>query len=161
MTVKVELTNGGFALVDDEDEASIAGYAWHRAGRGKNTYAVTRISGRTVYMHRRILSAPKGVLVDHENLDGLDNRRCNIRLCSKSGNSANRGLLATNKSGFKGVRYLPKSGRWQARIKVNGRSLHLGNWYAPEHAAGAYDEAAAEHFAEFARFNFGPFDDVP
>src|SRR5688572_14268873 len=87
---EIPLTRGYVALVDSGDVASVAPYRWHvdlriRGGQPFG-YAASIQGGRKVYMHRLILGAPRGMDVDHENRDGLDNRRCNIRVATRSQN---------------------------------------------------------------------------
>ena len=104
-------------------------------------------------MHRFIIGAPKGVLVDHKNGDGLDNRRENLRFCSASQNQMNRGKTVRNKTGFKGV-FWGSNHRWQAQISCCGIKFHLGSWTDPEDAAAIYDIAAQQFHGKFARLNF-------
>ena len=105
-------------------------------------------------MHRLILDAPEGALVDHQNRNGWDNRRCNIRLASAAGNCHNRWSGKSNTSGFKGVSRHSRDGIWKAQIQVNGKKIYLGLYSAPEAAARAYDEAAQKYYGDFAWLNF-------
>ena len=101
-------------------------------------------------MHRVITGYP---LVDHINGDGLDNRRANLRAATATQNNQNR-RPSLSRSGFKGVTKSSKSNGWYARIRVNGKLIHLGCYPDPTSAARAYDAAALEHFGEFAWPNF-------
>lgn len=93
--------------------------------------------------------------IDHENGIPGDDRLDNLRPATPGQNQANRGLLASNTSGFRGVSFHRRTGRWRASICVDRRQVHLGHFATPEAAAVAYDAAAREHFGEFARLNFG------
>lgn len=93
---------------------------------------------------------PEGDL-DHINGNSRDNRIANLRPCDDSQNQANRKLSSLNTSGFKGVCWNAKSGKWQAGIKVRGKSYHLGLFTDPAEAHAAYLKAAHEFFGEFAR----------
>jgi hypothetical protein len=103
-------------------------------------------------MHRELLQALTGTLVDHEDGNGLNNQRGNIRIASRSQNMFNRRLNKNNASGFKGVE---KCGnRWRARIRFDTRSFHIGLFREKETAARAYDDSALILFGEFAGLNF-------
>ncbi len=158
---KIILTQGKTALVDDDDFDRLCAHRWyaHKSRTGSAWYAHRNISigGKqtTILMHREILGFPDGQ-VDHVNMDGLDNRKQNIRKASHSLNNANRvKLKRSTASKFKGVQFSKKRGRWQAQIGVNGKDVWLGYFNTEEEAARAYDEAAALAFGDFARANFG------
>lgn len=105
-------------------------------------------------MHRLILGASKGDPdVDHVDGDGMNNRRSNLRVASRSQNMGNqRTRCGAKTSRFKGVSLLP-NGRWHAQIKVNGKTKFLGAYAEETDAATAYDRAARAAFGEFARTN--------
>src|SRR5262249_32638796 len=113
-----------------------------------------------IQMHRMILDAPPGTLVDHWNGDGLDNRRCNLRFATYPQQQRNHPRHhrpgQRPPSRFKAVRRPAhsKENPWRARIRVNGQQSHLGVFATEEEAARAYDRAARHHFGEFARLNF-------
>lgn len=134
-------------------------YRWY-AIRYRNglTYARHITAGKSFYMHNLIMGY---VGIDHENGNGLDNRRRNLRPASKSENGANAGKRGHSSSRLKGV-YLSRrvngsqGGRpWYALISPRGTRLYLGSFETEESAAEAYDKAALEHFGEFALTNKG------
>jgi hypothetical protein len=153
--IEIPLTNGGCALIDDQDEALVSLYRWYRERHSKTFYAMTnaghgRKDRRTIRMHRLI--RPDIPRIDHRNGNGLDNQRGNLRPCSSAQNHQNiRDLYANNKSGFKGVRF--DRGKWIASIVVDGKKKFLGNFASAEQASAAYDLAAKEFFGEFAAPN--------
>lgn len=116
----------------------------------KTVYARTKINGRNVYLHR--LLCPEWEYVDHADGDGLNNCRSNLRDGTEFRNNANSTTRSGNPSGFKGV-YRSSSGKWVARIGVNGKQIYLGIYGTPEEAAYAYDQAAVSHFGEYAKTN--------
>lgn len=154
MTVEIPLTQGRVALIDDEDLPLVSGRKWNALKRNHTFYAAcTARAGEvgitSILMHRLILSATPGQLVDHADGNGLNNQRSNIRLCTTHQNSVNRKPLGKH-SQYKGIRITP-SGTWQAAI---GRE-HLGTFLDERDAAKAYDDAARARYGEFARLNFG------
>ena len=104
-----------------------------------------------VLMHRYLLQANPGERVDHQDGNGLNNRRENIRKATSSQNGMNARAQVGGSSKFKGV-WRPT--RWRAEIRVNYKTIHLGSFATEEEAAHAYDEAARRLFGEFARVNF-------
>lgn len=106
-------------------------------------------------LHRVIMgmSTKNNLYVDHINGNTLDNRKSNLRVCSRNENARNKKTQSNNVSGYKGVCYRKDKGIYQARIWLNGTNRHLGFFINPEDAHNAYCVAAAEHFGEFARFN--------
>lgn len=89
--------------------------------------------------------------IDHVDNNKLNNAIGNLRLATKSQNSANCKRFVTNKSGYKGVYYSDDVGKYRATIRVNKKSIHLGYFSDPEIAHSVYLEAATEYFGEFAR----------
>jgi len=89
--------------------------------------------------------------IDHANGDRGDNRWCNLRLASPSGNARNAGVRRDNTSGFKGVSLKKATGRWSAALQVDGKRKALGYFDTPEEAAQAYARAAQHYYGEFAR----------
>jgi hypothetical protein len=151
---KIPLSRGKFALVDYDDWENIAAYRWHTNASG---YAVR--SGDRVYMHREILRAGAGEMVDHINHDKLDNRRANLRFVSEHQSHGNMRPQKRGRSRFKGVFAVSGAkGRagsrpWRAQINQNGKSVYLGVFGTEEDAALAYNEAARAYFGECAWLN--------
>ncbi len=105
-------------------------------------------------MHRVIMVPSAGLIVDHINQNGLDNRRANMRLCTQSENKRNRASRPGSSSQFLGVSRSKRSTKWLATIRVGGQHIHLGYHADEADAARAYDAAALEYFGQFANPNF-------
>lgn len=154
----IPLTRGLFATVDDEDYDALSRYRWyaHRCPNQDYFYARCGLpyNGGTkqVLMHRMILGlTDPRVGVDHINRNTLDNRRCNLRLASKSENGGNTLKRSDNKSGFKGVSWHRAAQKWIAQTQKNGNRIYLGLYDTPEQAYEAYCKAAPQVHGEFAR----------
>ena len=146
--MKIPLLNGGFALIDSADYPLVSKYKWRsHLDRGR-PYA--RAPGHLL-MHRVILSAKRGEVVDHINHDSLDNRRSNIKIATHSASNHNRVLR--NKLGFRGVRHV--DGGYAAEISNYKKREHLGFYLNIKDAARAYDAAAIRIYGEHAVTNFG------
>lgn len=147
----ISLTNGEFAIVDEEDYDELSRLTWHRGDRDYVVHTVG-LDGATrqLLMHRVVARAPHDVLVDHWDGNRLDNRKSNLRDATYRQNAQNRAPI--NGRRFKGI--FPFRGRWKARIKFEGKNIYLGIYDTEEIAAKAYDHAAARLFGEFARLNF-------
>lgn len=157
----VPLSQGKVAIIDADDAEKVLAFKWTAMESYPGLwYAYRKDDRKSILLHRFIMGAPDEVGVDHWNGDGLDNRRENLRLATESQNGANRGLQSNNSSGFKGVVFHRRCGRWQARIKVQGKTISLRYHDTPEKAAHAYDKAARKFFGEFAYLNFPDDEDV-
>jgi hypothetical protein len=156
---KIPLTQGQYAIVDDQDFDWLMQYKWHANwDTGAHQFRARRsqwINGKIqkLFMHRQLLGFPN-IDVDHVNGDPLDNRRSNLRICTPSQNQHNSKLPITNSSGFKGVYWQKQAKKWRAVIKLNHKSYHLGFYSSALEAACAYDGAARVLHGQFAKLNF-------
>src|SRR3990167_2917234 len=160
---RIKLTQGKYAIVDDEDYGNLSKKKWRAAKAGKTYYAhsteyLGKINGKfmenTICMHREILGLRKGdgAIADHKNRNGLDNRKLNLRIVNAQQSVWNR----TSSKLLKGVTsYKPRTKtekmRWAARIMVNGKSLFLGCFKNAQESALAYNEAATKYYGEYAQ----------
>lgn len=176
---EVVTRDGASVLVDDSDLLLVSEFLWTtRAAFGdrKTAYAFrSRRAGDSLpaAMHRLIMGAKPGQIVDHRNGNGLDNRRENLRLCTARENAQNKARYAALKrasGSFLGVTYNRRARLWTAAIRAgtpdeNGeaRPISLKYYVTALEAAKAYDSAAAHYFGAFAALNFpseqpAPFD---
>lgn len=153
---QIQLTQGKFALVDDEDFEFLNQWKWY-AIKARTTFYAVRNVGRSpfqkrVWMHRAIMNTPAEMDTDHRDNNGLNNQRENLRVCTNTQNQANKNKQTNNTSGYKGVFW--NNEKWQARISIEGKKIHLGHFTNVEDAARAYDNAAKNIYGEYARTNF-------
>jgi len=113
-----------------------------------------RVKRKTIMMHRFILNAPRHLVVDHINHNGLDNRKSNLRLCTRAENSRNRRSFNNKSSRYKGVSWDKQRKLFLAAIRCNGKYYNLGRFKSETAAAKAYDKKTRELFGEFAYLNF-------
>ena len=147
-------------LIDTEDWEKVSQHKWHvyRSDRSDDTmYAATSqlSSPRMLLLHRLVLNAGRGTIVDHKNHNGLDNRKSNLRICTQQENCRNQRRRKNNTSGYKGVASVGRgSSKWRAYITEGNKQVRLGNFTTKEEAARAYDAKAIEIFGEYAYLNF-------
>jgi hypothetical protein len=145
MAKEIELSKGYRAIVDDEDFESLDQYYWYAKKDRVTVYACGTLSrkpsnvgeitagrrrpkghgsiGKMITLHRFLLNAPDGIEVDHINRNGLDNRRSNLRLASRSENLQNRRRFKNNKIGHKAIHFENKTGRYVVKISVSYDTL--------------------------------------
>ena len=152
MAAVIIAIHGGEVLVDEADAHLLHGRSWFvQETSGGLKYAISKRMG----LHRLVIGATKGQLVDHVNGNGLDNRRENLRLCTHTQNMQNRKPSSAGLSPFKGVslRSEPRPKPYLATIKAFGERIHLGSFETEYAAARAYDRAAIIFHGKFARTN--------
>ncbi len=154
---QLQLTQGYFTILDDEDYETYKIYNWQIRKAGNNYYAQTIIDKIPNLLHNLIMKN-KDLYVDHINGNGLDNRKENLRLANSSTNQANRRKYKKiNKhSEYKGVSkdITCKYKIWTSMIMKDRKCYNLGRFYAEIEAAEAYDKKAKELFGEYAYLNF-------
>jgi hypothetical protein len=155
---KILLTRGKFAIVDPEDYEHLSQYKWC-AVKSKKTYYASRTfkdkaSGkrRKMSMHQIIFKVSKGMVCDHINRNGLDNRKANLRSATYAQNRWNQ-KASWGKSKYRGVSWDSHSKKWRVIIKCHGVKKELGMFTNELEAAKVYDEAAKKYYGEFACLN--------
>ena len=151
---QIPLTGGKFAIVDAADYEWLSQYRWSCRGGSNNPYAARSHANKMIWMHREIMQTPPGMVCDHIDCIGLNNRRCNLRNCTRQENARNLPKGSRGTSCYKGVWWNKELGKWGAGICRDGKRYQLG-WFDSEiDAALAYDCKARELFGPFAYLNF-------
>lgn len=144
--------HGQEIIVDEKEFERLSQKRWHLSSKGYPTCSVKRASGKfgTERMHRMLMGLGPGDprQVDHINMNKLDNRKANLRICSRSENQMNRNSPNLGANPYKGVTRA-RSGRWLAQIHAEGKHYNLGTFDSPEEARQAYVRAAEELHGEF------------
>jgi hypothetical protein len=162
--VSYPITQGHWMLVDIDDYSFVSKRKWQiKYGCGIMKYArasfVMDGKRRNKCVHQILINAPKGMVIDHKNGNGLDNRRQNLRVCTYSQNGCNKKRTNRYKetSKFKGVTWYGtnKYRKWLASITINKKTIYLGFFHTDTEAAMAFDKAALIYHGEFAYLNFG------
>jgi len=158
--MEIRLTQDKTTFIDDADWPLISSYKWH-AKRDVSTgrfYACTKVFNpetgkhRRIIMHRLIMDAKSGELVDHIDRDGLNNRRSNLRIADNFLNQQNRGPeVGTSK--YKCVSWIASKKKWRVRFKWMGKDYFVGYFVDEKQAALAYNAAILPLAGEFAVLN--------
>jgi hypothetical protein len=152
---QIPLTQGKFALVDDDDYDYLIKFNWFLNNTGYASRNSPRGSGKRkqIMMHRVIMCTPDELVCDHKDGDKLNNQKQNLRNCSYSDNSRNMKKHSNASSEYKGVSWHKATSMWQSQIEVNGRNLYLGVYEDEISAAIAYNNAALENFMDYSKLN--------
>lgn len=155
--MKIEISKDVFILIDDEDVLLFINRRWHPFRNRKNGLIYVRgwdkLGKKKVFLHKEVMKDFSKNPIDHINGNTLDNRKCNLRICSTKDNIRNRTKHKNNTSGYKGVYKVAKCDSWKAMIGVDKKRIYLGRFKTKEEAALAYNHAAIKYFGEFANLN--------
>jgi len=153
----IPLTQGKVAIVDAWKYDFLVRWNWHTSGSiARNNYYATRMIVRqgkwiAIRMHRVIIEAKDGELVDHINGNTLDCREANLRKCDAIGNSQNHKVISRNRSGHSGVNWHTRDRVWTARIYANCKVILLGSFRDKQAAIDARQAAEKTYHGEFTR----------
>lgn len=150
-SVEVIATNGIKFYIDKSDEALVRLKKWSVCKDKKGFMSV--LAADKTMLYRWIVNVPKGFEIDHIDMDRLNNRRSNLRICTHQQNQINQGLQSNNTSGVAGVRFVKRKNKFQARIKVSGHTIHLGYYTCFDDAVKARNIAMKCMFGAYGRYN--------
>ena len=150
-----QLPDGTVFIFDRDKFDAIRAYNWYRNYNDpeKPLYITNRFGKK---LHDYLVDCPKGLEVDHINLNTLDNRMCNLRIVTHQQNQCNQPVQKNNTSGVSGVSYYPPRKKYRARIKIGQHEIHLGYYEFFEQAVQARNVGMECMFGEYGRYN-----DVP
>ena len=115
-------------------------------GKYANGYSAMRVNGKFIQVHRYLMNARKGDIIDHINRNKKDNRSSNLRFSNKSENSFNREIQPQNTSGRTGVWYRKDTGRWAAEIIKDKKKISLGCYATKEEAIKAREQGELKYY---------------
>lgn len=153
MVKKIPLTQGKFALVDDEDFEWLNQFKWHVTKERNCFYArstnyVTQTATnpiiKAVRMHRLILNLKKDEFADHIDGNGLNNQKNNLRKATIRQNAQNRKHGKKKTSKYPGVHWKLSIRKWVAQLKIKGKYVHAGTYFNELDAFNAYKKAVHE-----------------
>lgn len=141
-------------LIDEGDYDAIKGNTLYLSKKANGFYVMICLGGnKSKPLHSYLMKPPNGLMIDHKNRNGLDNRRENIRIATKAQNSYNKFDEKKSTSKFKGVYWAKDKDMWCARITLNDKVIAGGYFKCKIDAAHRYNELAMEHFGDFAYLN--------
>jgi hypothetical protein len=153
---KIKLSQGKYALVDNEDYEKLSKYKWY-SQKNRLTWYTTRWikkdgKWKQIQMHRQIMKTPKGMVTDHIDHNGLNNQKKNLRICTVQQNNCNN-LQKAGKSGVRGVYWYKRYNNWHVQITINGKRTHIGYYDDINEAAKEWNRVAKKYNGEFAILN--------
>ncbi len=158
---RIRMAQPRYAKVDPADYKRLRKYQW-LTRKGTNSFYARRHTpggkgkkGSLIYLHQEIIKAPAGMVIDHINHDGMDNRSANLRAATHSQNLYHRRKRSgAAQSKYKGIYWRKRKRKWEATIKFEKKRTFLGYFRDEIDAAKAYDRAAMKYHGEFASLNF-------
>lgn len=147
---EILLNDSNVALIDTEDINLVKEYTWrlNRNGYAVSEYRESTNKSKRIQMHRLINKTPYNYLTDHINHNKLDNRKINLRTCTKSQNAMNISKNKGKTSLKRGVSYQSRDRLWIANICVNGKRL-IKHFKTEEEAIEQRNEWEEEYFGDF------------
>lgn len=149
----IELSKEMQATVDDDMYDFLNQWSWYVSSNGyavRNEYHPKHM---TLRMHVLINNTPEGFFTDHINGNKLDNRRSNLRTCTKNENGFNRDKPSNNTSGYKGIYWHKRDNKWRVQLRVDGKKKYIGNYSDLQDAIMARNKAALTYHGGFAKLD--------
>ena len=154
MTFLIVLNSNKFAIVDDEDLYRLLAFDWYSNSISGNITRSAYRGGRSsgISLASEIMNNP-GKMYDHINRDAFDNRKSNLRPCTRWQNAANNSKRKGTSSKYKGVSWSKTSNKWLVHCHINGYKNHIGLFDSEIEAAKAYNKVAEKEYGAFAVLN--------
>jgi hypothetical protein len=153
----IPLSQGQFALVDDDDYQSLNQFKWYAVwAKNSQFYARRREvdSGKEISMQNAVLPPRLGLIVDHrKRTETLDNRKGNLRYATNSQNQANKRVQSNNKTGYKGICWNKRRSRWRVQVWLGGKAVYEKSFVSLQDAIEAHSREATRIYGEFALLN--------
>lgn len=149
----IRLTQNKITLVDNEDFKELNEFSWYYH-QGRACRKPHKVKGKRkgfIWMHREIMKPSIDMTVDHLNGDALDNRKQNLRVCTKSQNQWNAKIRKDSSTGVKGVTFHKIKKKFIARIQVKGERIIIGNFNTLEEARDSIIKARQSYHGEYSR----------
>lgn len=141
------------AIIDIEDINKISSFKWTLSVKPKKNHVGKYVcTGRKpkIYLHRLIVNAPKGFVVDHKDGNGLNNCKTNLKICTVSENGLN---WFYSRNSYRGVYFHKDSGKWVSELRHNNVRYCIGSFKNEKDAAIAYNNKSIELRGENAKLN--------
>lgn len=157
--IELSLANSEKKAFVDNDFFYLSNSKWYLDKKGNNPlhYAKASIDGKRVFLHRLVLNAKKGQMIDHKNNNGLDCRKDNLRLCTNRQNIANsRPQKNKTSSKYKGVTFCTtekRIKRWKVYCEYDKKPIYVGRFHTEKEAVESYNKKAKELWGDFAYQN--------
>lgn len=150
----VQTNQGCEFMIDTEDWGKIKSYCWWKNNTGYIN-ATEHYSSKNIQLHRLIMDVldKPDIIIDHRNGNSLDNRKCNLRKCTKAQNDYNKRIQPYNTSGVTGVTWDKRANKWNASIGYRGKTIHLGTFINKQDAIDARKQGEDKYFGEFSYNN--------
>lgn len=154
MVRKIPFGHGFYTEVDDDTYEELSKFKWYGSKRNDGNIIPARKNKTLVFMHRQIIGAKKGEIVDHIDRNTLNNQISNLRIVTTFQSSCNTKSRKNSTSKFKGVSWNKRRNRWRVVIMKNQKQIYVGTFTDEVEAAKSYDVAAKNIFGEYAVLNF-------
>ena len=135
-------------IIDTEDIEIIKMSTWSLSNGRHTQYCKSNELGP---LHRLIMQvSDSNIIIAQINQNGIDNRKCNLRICTNQENICNCEIPKNNKSGCKGVYWAKDKQKWTVQITINNKTKYIGRYNTLEEAINARREASKQYYGKFA-----------
>jgi len=144
---------GDTFTIDREDYDKVSQYCWRIDRKGYVIANSRNGTNKIIWIHRLIMDAKPDMVVDHINWNKQDNRKCNLRVATKTQNNINIKRKSNNTTGYTGVSYIKRTGKYRAAISLNKNKIYLGDYSDLNDAIEARHKAELKYHGEWSGEN--------